>query len=223
MSYEQHLALDLVARLAGRFGPSSRIAKELPGWLEYLTEVECPERPKTRPGAIWWNKIRDLARNLVPNMRGGEGGTVLANAARLGRHFGLSALEIRILCFFVSYKLFDGFEHVVDGALETKEVTLRLLLAQFCDCDETAVRAALRADQRLRSSGLLQYEQRHYGRGLSYDIGDRLCRAMLADADDLDGLIALIFPPAPAPEAEWQDFEGWDRTRNSCATCWPAH
>jgi transposase InsO family protein len=41
MTHEQHLALDLIVRLANRFGPASRIAKELPGWLEYLTEVEC--------------------------------------------------------------------------------------------------------------------------------------------------------------------------------------
>lgn len=211
MSYEQHLALDLVARLAGRFGPSSRIAKELPGWLEYLTEVECPERPKTRPGAIWWNKVRDLARNLVPDARGGEGELVLANATRLGQHFGLSALEIRILCFIASYKIFDSFQHVVDEALGTKEVTLPLLLAQFCEADETAIRTALRVDQRLRSSGLLHDERRLRHRDISYDISDRLCSAMLADVDDLDGLIALMFPPAPAPEAEWLDFEGLGR------------
>ncbi|SFA62003.1 AAA+-type ATPase, SpoVK/Ycf46/Vps4 family [Paracoccus halophilus] len=208
MSYEKHLALDLVARLADRFGPASKVAKELPGWLEYLTEVECPERPKTRPGAIWWNKIRDLARSVVPAARGGEGELVLANATRLGAHFRLPELEVRILCFVVFYKLFESFEHVVDGALETREVTLPLLLAQFCDCDETAVRAALRADQRLRSSGLLHYERRHYVRDLPYAISDRLCMAMLADVDDLDGLIALMFPSAPAPEAEWRDFEG---------------
>jgi hypothetical protein len=29
MSHEQHHALDLIARLASRFGPTSRIAKEL--------------------------------------------------------------------------------------------------------------------------------------------------------------------------------------------------
>lgn len=50
MSHEQYLTLDLIARLAGRFGPTSRVAKELPGWLEYLTEVDCPERPRSRPG-----------------------------------------------------------------------------------------------------------------------------------------------------------------------------
>ena len=65
MTHEQHLALDLIARLANRFGPASRIAKELPGWLEYLTEVECPERPRTRPSTQWWNKVRAIARDLV--------------------------------------------------------------------------------------------------------------------------------------------------------------
>jgi len=38
MTHEQYLTLDLIARLANRFGPASRIAKELPGWLEYLTK-----------------------------------------------------------------------------------------------------------------------------------------------------------------------------------------
>lgn len=66
MTHEQHVALDLIARLANRFGPASRVAKELPGWLEYLTEVKCPERPRTRPGAQWWEKVRAIARDLVP-------------------------------------------------------------------------------------------------------------------------------------------------------------
>lgn len=211
MSYEQRLALNLVARLATRFGPSSRIAKELPGWLEYLTEVECPERPRTRPGVIWWNKIRDLARKLVPDTGGGEGEVVLRNAARLGDHFGLSALEVRILSFMVCYRIFDAFDHVVDGALETREVTLHLLLAQFCDSSEAAVRTALRADQKLQSSGLLQKEAGPYRSKVPYEVSPRLCSAMVADVDDLDGLIALLFPPAPMPEAEWQDFEGLGR------------
>ena len=77
MTHEQHLALDLIARLANRFGPASRIAKELPGWLEYLTEVECPERPRTRPSTQWWNKIRAIACDLVPGAGGGEGEIVL--------------------------------------------------------------------------------------------------------------------------------------------------
>ena len=79
MTHEQHLALDLIARLADRFGPASRIAKELPSWLEYLTEVNCPERPRTRPGIQWWNKVRGIARDLVPSAGGGEGERKLRN------------------------------------------------------------------------------------------------------------------------------------------------
>ena len=77
MTHEQYLALEMIARLANRFGPASRIAKELPGWLEYLTEVECPERPRTRPSSQWWNKIRTIAHDLVPTAGGGEGEIVV--------------------------------------------------------------------------------------------------------------------------------------------------
>ena len=142
MSYEQHLALDLIARLASRFGPTSRIAKELPGWLEYLSEVECPERPRTRPSAVWGEKIRELVRNLVPGAGGGEGEIVQGNAALLGDHFGLSPVETSMLTFVALYKIFDTFEHVVDGALETKEVTVPLLLSWFCLAPEPEIRAA---------------------------------------------------------------------------------
>ena len=45
MTTEKHLALELVAALADRFGPGSKVAKEVPGWIEYLTDIECPERP----------------------------------------------------------------------------------------------------------------------------------------------------------------------------------
>ena len=68
MSHEQRLALELIARMATRFGPKSRIAKELPGWLEYLTEVDCPERPHTRPSQVWWQKVRDLVSGRVANV-----------------------------------------------------------------------------------------------------------------------------------------------------------
>jgi len=193
MSYEQHLTLNLVARFAGRFGPSSKIAREVPGWLEYLTEIECPERPRTRPGAVWWNKIRDLALNSVPDAAGGEGETVLINATRLGRHFGLSEKEVRILSFVTFYKLFDAFEHVVDGAVDTKEATLPLLLSQFCETDEASIRMDLRADGRLRTSGLLHWDRHGRGSRVPYDVSNRLCRAMLADVDGIDGLISLCF------------------------------
>ena len=45
MTTEKHLALELVAALVDRFGPGSKVAKEVPGW----TDVECPERPLTLP------------------------------------------------------------------------------------------------------------------------------------------------------------------------------
>jgi hypothetical protein len=163
MTHEQHLALDLIARLASRFGPTSRIAKELPGWLEYLTEVECPERPRTQPSMIWWEKIRELVRNLIP---GGEGEIVQRNSTLLGDHFGLSPIETSMLTFVASYnKIFDTFEHVVDGALETKEVTIPLLLSGFCLAPEPEIRAVMRVPSRLVSSGLVQRDSGgHYHR-----------------------------------------------------------
>lgn len=75
--------------------------------------------------------MRGLARNLVPGAGGGEGEVVQRNATLLGEHFGLSPVETSMLTFVALYKIFDGFEHVVDGALETKEVTVPLLLSWF--------------------------------------------------------------------------------------------
>lgn len=54
---------------------------------------------------------------------------------RIGEHFGLSETEARILEFFASYHSFDMFEHVVDRALQTQDVTLPFLIAQFADAD----------------------------------------------------------------------------------------
>ena len=212
MSHEQHLTLDLIARMADRFGPASRIAKELPGWLEYLAEVECPERPRTRPGAIWWEKVRVLARNLVPAAGGGEGETLQRNTALLGDHFGLSPVETRILTFIALYKTFDGFEHIVDGALETREVTVPLLLAWFCHASEPEIRAALQPAGRLTVFGLVQR-----GRGggrfnrMPFETMDRLNSTLLTEAHSVADLVKLLFPLAPAPEAEWQDFSGLGR------------
>ena len=208
MTHEQHLALDLIARLANRFGPASRIAKELPGWLEYLTEVECPERPRTRPSTQWWNKVRAIARDLVPAAGGGEGEIVQRNAALFGDHFGLSPVETSMLTFVALYKLFDGFEHVVDGALETKEVTVPLLLSWFCAAPEPEIRAAMRASGRLTGSGLLQRNRGGRQNRMPFALSDRLALALLAEVDSIADLIALMFPRAAAPQAEWQDFEG---------------
>lgn len=211
MSHEQHVALELIARLASRFGPTSRIAKELPGWLEYLTEVDCPERPHTRPGAIWWDKIRDLVRSLVPNAGGGEGEIVQRNATLLGDHFGLSPVETSMLTFAALYKIFDGFEHVVYGALETKEVTVPLLLSWFCLAPEPEIRAAMRSTGRLASSGLVQSNRSFRSNRMPFDLSERLAFALLAEVGSIAELIAYMFPSATAPEAEWQDFEGMGR------------
>ncbi len=208
MSHEHHLTFDLIACLASRFGPTSRVAKELPGWLEYLTEVECPERPRARPGATWWEKIRQISRNLVPQAGGGEGEILSRNCALLGAHFGLSTVEVGILTFATLYKVFDGFEHVVDGALETKEVTIPLLLSWFCQAEEPEIRATLRPSSRLVTSGLVQRNRgRHYNR-IPFDLSDRLLAALLADVRGVSDLIGLMFPAAQPPQAEWQDFEG---------------
>lgn len=91
------------------------------------------------------------------------------------------------------YKLFDAFEHVVDGVTDTKEVTLPFPLAQFCATDEVAIRTVLRAGARLRTSGLVQWERQRHDR-VPCEVGDRLRSAMLADAESLDGLIGLLFP-----------------------------
>ena len=208
MTHEQHLALDLIARLANRFGPASRIAKELPGWLEYLTEVECPERPRTRPSTQWWNKVRAIARDLVPAAGGGEGEIVQRNAALFGDHFGLSPVETSMLTFVALYKLFDGFEHVVDGALETKEVTVPLLLSWFCAAPEPEIRAAMRASGRLMGSGLVQRNRGGRHNRMPFALSDRMALALLAEVDSIADLIALMVPRAAAPQAEWQDFEG---------------
>lgn len=54
MSHEQSLPWISSPGLRDVYGPTSRISLELPDWLEYLTDIDCPERPRTRPGAVWW-------------------------------------------------------------------------------------------------------------------------------------------------------------------------
>jgi hypothetical protein len=211
MSHEQRLALELIARLATRFGPTSRIAKELPGWLEYLTEVDCPVRPRTRSGAVWWQKVRDLVSSIAPSTVGGESEVVQRNATLIGDHFGLSPVETSMLTFVAFYKIFDGFEHVVDGAVETKEVTVPLLLSWFCQAPESEIRAAMRATGRLASSGLVQRNRGWRHDRMPFDLSERLTCALLAEVDSIAELIALMFPRAAAPEAEWRDFEGLGR------------
>lgn len=73
---------------------------------------------------------------------------------------------------------------------------------------EPEIRAAMRASGRLTNSGLVQ--RNHGGRHnrMPFDLSDRLTLALLADVDSIADLIALMFPCAAAPQAEWQDFEG---------------
>ena len=174
--------------------------------------MSSPERPHTRPGAIWWEKVRALARNIVPAAGGGEGEILQRNAALLGGHFDLSPVETHILIFTALYKTFDGFEHVVDGALETREVTLPLLLSWFCNAPEPEIRAALRPKGRLTVSGLMQRQgRRSRFYRMPLELTDRLSFVLLSEVRDIADLIALMFPLAPLPEAEWQDFEGLGR------------
>jgi hypothetical protein len=98
---------------------------------------------------------------------------------------------------------------VVDRALQTQDVTLPFLIAQFAGADHTAVRAALRPDGRLRTSGLLQNDgPNRWQQTVPYTVSDRLAAALMADFGDIEDLVALLFPPAPPPEADWGDFSG---------------
>lgn len=209
MSNELHLALGLVAMIADRFGASSRISREVPSWLSYLAEVECPERPEQGPAGDWWHAMRRLTHELVPEGPGIEERTVRRNISMIGAHFGLNAVETQILLFYSAYRLFDPFEHVVDGMICTREVSWALLLSQFTGADEHRIRAALHPASRLQSSGLL--ERKRYSSDLGFEVGDRLAAAVLTEAEGVEDLIARLFPAASAPEATWQDFEGMAR------------
>ena len=43
---------------------------------------------------------------------------------------------------------------------------------------------------------------------MPFDLSDRLTLALLAEVDCITDLIALMFPRAATPQAQWQDFEG---------------
>lgn len=205
MSHEQSLTADLIARLADRFGPASRVAKELPGWLEYIVEVECPERPAKRPGKTWWDKVRALAHSLVPDVPDED--TVQRNTAMLGDHFGLSSVETQVLTFLALYQSYGSFEHVVDSALDTKEASFGLILSFFCDAPEREIRAAIQPSGRLVCSGMIKRER--WGRArLPFALNERLTMVLTSEVSDVSEMVALLFPAAPAPDAEWQDFDG---------------
>jgi AAA+ superfamily predicted ATPase len=209
MSHEKFHALDLVAQLAGRFGPGSKVAQEVPDWIEYLTNVECPERPRKRPGAPWWSKIRTLLDDLRQAQDTHDCNAVEANVERFGSHFALDPLETRLLAFFAFYQVFDMFEHVVDQALRTKEVTMPLLAAGFCGVDQAAIRMVLRPGGRLSTSGLLKRDtSRRFDKDMPYALSQRLAVTMPIDVSDIDELIDRVFRAAPPPVAEWSDFAG---------------
>ena len=110
-----------------------------------------------------------------------------------------------MLTFVALYKLFDGFEHVVDGALETKEVTVPLLLSWFCAAPEPEIRAAMRASGRLTGSGLVQRNRGGRHNRMPFNLSDRLTLALLAEVDSIADLIALMFPRAAAPQGVYPD------------------
>ena len=211
MSFNQHHALELVARLADRSSSSSKLACELPRLIEVLTNVECPDRPRNGQTDAWWRKVRKIAVNLVGGELTDEERIVHQNAARLGEHFSLSPLEIRIFLFVALYRIFESFETVVDQALDTREIGLPGLLSLFCETQETEIRKALKLETRLTASGLLQKERRGFQSRFPYVISERLCAALTIEVDDLEDLVGIMFPAAPAPEAEWQDFESLGR------------
>lgn len=95
--------------------------------------------------------------------------------------------------------------------METREVTVPLLLSWFCAAPEFEIRAAMRASGRLTGSGLVQRSRGGRHNRMPFDLSDRLILALLADVHSISDLIALMFPPAAAPQAEWQDFEGLGR------------
>lgn len=66
----------------------------------------------------------------------------------------------------------------------------------------------MRASGRLTGSGLVQRNRGGRHNLMPFNLSDRLALALLAEVDSIADLIALMFPRAAGPQAEWQDFEG---------------
>lgn len=207
MAPEKKLTLDLVAILAERFGPASKISQKVPAWLECWAEIECPERPKSRPAKNWWEQIRILIRKQAELAETTNDDIIRINIDRLATYFGLSDIETRIFRFLTSYKLVDAFKDVVDESILTGEVSFSFLLAQFCGSTEAEVRILLRPRAALRTLGIVKDDD-DYRSSIDVAVSGRLGQAMQVDVESMDELIAQLFPPAPVPEAEWQDFAG---------------
>ncbi|WP_158635630.1 AAA family ATPase [Gemmobacter aquaticus] len=207
MALEKKLALELVATIAERFGPASGISHVLPRWIESCADIECPPRPKNPPAQGWWEQVRRLARKQADRYEDCSGDTAYINITRLSSHFGLSDLETQIFTLFALRKLSDNFENLVDAIVNTGEVTPVGLVAQFSGSSEAEVRAALRATAPLQTLGVLQEARRPELDRMPFEVGERLCHAIQSDVESMEELIALLFPRAPSPEAEWQDFK----------------
>jgi SpoVK/Ycf46/Vps4 family AAA+-type ATPase len=211
MAINKKLTLELIDMLADRFGPASKISHEVPRWLELWLEIECPERPTARPATNWWKQVRQLIRKHADLTETANDDIVSVNIDRLATHFGLSDVETRIFKFMTIYHHVDAFQDVSKVSILTGEVTFQLLLAQFCDSTEAEVRALLRPGAPLRTLGILK-EERDNRIGVYVEVNERLYNAILTDFASMDELIAQLFPPAPAPEANWQDFAGLGAT-----------
>ena len=180
MTLEKKLTIELIAVLADRFGPASKISHEVPRWLEIWFGIECPERPKSRSAANWWKQIRDLIRKQAELAEATNDDIVGTNIDRLATYFGLSDVETRIFRFLTSNKLVDAFKDVVGDSILTGEVSFSLLLALFCGSTEAEVRVLLRPNAALRTLGIVK-DDNDYRTSIDVEVSGRLCNAMVGD------------------------------------------
>lgn len=210
MTHATKITLQLVDQLAHRYGAMSKVAQELPRWLDSLGFPDCPDAPFEGSRTQWWAKVRRFTRKFAEQIDSSDELPVIRNVERLGSHLGLSAVERGVLAFVSMYNTVNCFERAVDYALRTEEVPLGQIMALFVNRPETDVHQALHRTSLLRTLDLIIPDSSYHRSSMPWLMRPHLRNALETEVNGIEELIDLLFARAAEPEAQWEDFAGLD-------------
>jgi transitional endoplasmic reticulum ATPase len=131
---------------------------------------------------------------------------VFANAALLGKCIGLSELEREILAFALMIQAEPALSDCLDAYQPRTIYAFATLVAPCIAADRAAVRAALRSDATLASTGLVRFGGSHFGERAGLEVMDDLQKLAFSETANTETVLAAFFSAARPAMLSLSDF-----------------
>ncbi len=210
--YEKRVLFEAIQRVLEATSPGRKAAVILSDWMEdadpdFEWEPERDYKAKTVSKAEWRLLNQRIKSHLRPLL--GTHPDQRFNAAHsLGKMVGLNEVEISIFQLVLQANSSrDSTGELCELLIDKMRMERHHAIALVVGCPAGAVRRALSYNGHLFSTGLIENNANRWSSGLNLDVSDRLAHLLENGCNTPDQLCHALFPAAPEPVTEWEDFK----------------